>query len=48
MYNHHNAVSEFLHLPAEAFLFHPYFSGKDNIRDDFKIAGTKKNRRLLF
>lgn len=48
MYNHQNAVSDFLHQPTEAFLFRPFHSNSDTIRDDFKIPGNKKIRRLIF
>ncbi len=48
MYNHQNAVSDFLHFPQEAFLFRPYHSNSPAIRDDFKIGEGKRIRRLLF
>lgn len=48
MYNHQNGVSDFTHLPQEAFLFRPYYSGSPNQRDDFKIGEGKRIRRLIF
>lgn len=48
MYNHQNGVSDFLHLPQEAFLFRPHHSPPPSTRDDFKIGEGKHIRRLLF
>jgi hypothetical protein len=48
MYNHHNAVSDFIHQPQEAFLFLPFSSKNEKVRDDFKIGEGAKIRRLIF
>jgi hypothetical protein len=48
MYNHQNVVSDFVHLPPEAFLFKPRHSGSPHQRDDFKIGEGKGIRRLIF
>lgn len=48
MYNHQNGVSDFLHLPQEAFLFRPHRAPPPSTRDDFKIGEGKRIRRLLF
>lgn len=48
MYKQYNVMSDFQHIPLEAFLFVPFRSNHPAVRDDYKIGEAKKIRRLIF
>ena len=48
MYEEQNIVSDFPHLPPEAFLFRPFDSKNHKEKDDFKKGEGKTLVRFLF